>query len=102
MIRYLRWAFWSVCYLFRRTPRNLHDWLQRSIRTRKPWWKFKPTAYHNHDGQQWDVWFEDEEYVCVGSQHLRAQVHIGQESGRVVGLVIYDSTLKALEGINDR
>ena len=99
IFRYLRWLAWTLWYLPQRQPRyirldGLRAQLLRMERTRRPWWKWKPGIWHNTDGRQWHVTFSDEQdYTICGT--LKAELHIGQETGDIVGLTIFDETLRA-------
>lgn len=91
--KYARWAFWSAWYLFHRTPNELGAWLVRSERTRPPWWTFKPTVWHNDHGRQWEVYFKDDPDYCR-IQTMQVDAHISRDTGEIVGLTIYDETLR--------
>jgi hypothetical protein len=96
MSKTIIWMFWNVAYLFRPKPTTLMQYVQKGMRTRSPWWKFKPNVWHNRDGKQWHITFEDERnHTKEGS--LKCRVHIGVESKRIVGLTVYDETLTGLD-----
>ena len=90
---YLRWLGWMLYYLPRRRPKELGPWLIRAERTRPPWWKFKPNVWHNDHGRQWEVYFKDDMDFCR-IQTMQVDAHISQETGEIVGLTIYDETLR--------
>jgi hypothetical protein len=91
----LKWACWKVAYLFRPEPETLFQWVLKATRTRAPWWKFEPYIWHNKDGRQWHITFTDERnHTQEGT--LKCRIHVGIESGNIVGLTIYDETLKGV------
>jgi hypothetical protein len=94
--KYLLWVLWSFYYLPQRRPKDLESYIIRMQRTRKPWWKFQPFCYYNEDGKQWEIRFTDEsDYVKTGT--IKAEIHIGQESGNIVGLTFWDENLEKIE-----
>ena len=96
---YFRWAFWSLVYLCRRRPKSLDQWLIRTTRCRKPWWKFKPSIFHNAHGKMWQVFFKDE-HCCFERANL--QVEVGRtESGEIVAMNIWDEMLAATPAAPD-
>ena len=97
-MKLFRWVFWSFIYGFRREPHDLKSWLTRSTRTWPPWWKFKPIAYRNDDGKMWQIWLKDEVAFTRSRQMLNVELQIGQESGEIVGLNIWDENLKVDHG----
>ena len=92
-MRYLTWLMWTFAYLFRPKPTELVAYLTRSERTRPPWWKFKPSLYHNDAGKQWEIWFDNESCYSQTSV-ISVTAHVGMESGEIVGFTIWDETLK--------
>lgn len=93
----MRWLFWRVVYLFRPQPKELLPYLLRGERLRPPWWKFEPYVWHNPDGMMWHVYLADERSYTRPDQTLRVELHIGEESGRVVGFNVFDESLAAEE-----
>jgi len=93
-MKYMRWAFWRVVYLFLRKPRDLTDWLTKSERIRPPWWQFRPNVWHNDDGRMWHVWLDNESAYTKSEQDLRVELHVGQETGRIVGFNVWDENLR--------
>lgn len=95
MKRFLAWLFWRTFYLGRVQSRRkpLEVWFRRLDRTRWPWQKFKPHVWYNDDGNQWHVYFTDER-CYVESRELRVKAYIGDDTGDIVGLTIYDETLR--------
>lgn len=81
----------------RPTPCDLAAWITEAKRTQQPWRKFKPSVFRNHDGKQWQVYFTAERDFTVSNRTLMVEPHIGQESGKVVGLTIRDEALTKLE-----
>jgi len=93
LLAYLRWLWWWLAYAFVPQPNDFVKYIERGMRTRPPWWKFKPYAYHNDDGRQWEVRLENEQsYTETGS--ISAEIHRSQETGRIVGFTVWDETLK--------
>ena len=90
--KYAMWAFWSLAYLFRPTPRELGACLLRGQRTRKPWFKFAPHVWHNDNGFQWNIYFSgSSDYV----EHRRVpiEVHVDMDTGAIVGFTVFDELL---------
>ena len=97
MKRFAIWLFWRVWYLGRMQPRpgpkSLEKLFVRQDRTRWPWWKFKPHLRHNGDGSQWEIWFAEDR--CYSERTtIEATVHRSDDTGEIVGLTIYDETLR--------
>jgi len=87
-----KWFFWTLAYLVRPRPRDLDGLIRKGIRTRKPWWTFKAHLFHNADGRQWQIYLTDEQsYTRRGG--IEADLHIGMDTGDIVGLTIWDGTL---------
>jgi len=88
------WSAWQVRKCFGK-PHMFHDYMWWTIKTSfPPWWKFRPYCHHNEYGKQWEVWF-DNETTYTESRTIRVQAHIGMDSGRIVGLTIYDGALSS-------
>lgn len=98
-MKYIKWGFWTLIYLFRPIPQELGSYLQKGERTRAPWWRFKPCIYHNDDGKQWEIWLEHEQGY-VEKKTIPVEVCIGMDSGRIVGITIFDETLKSNKKLN--
>lgn len=92
IIRFATWLFWTVTYWFRRRPNELSEVLLKGRRTWWPWKKFRPNAWHNDVGEQWEVYFTDER-AYTERRTIDLDVHIGNESGDIVGFDVYDKTL---------
>lgn len=94
---FARWAFWRTWYLFHRERdggvEELVRWMQRSNRKRWPWWTFKPHLYRNDDGNMWQVYLSDES-TYTERRTLKLDVHISQDTGDIVGMNLWDETLK--------
>jgi hypothetical protein len=91
-VKYVRWLFWSVVYLFRHRPTTVQELMTWAIRTCKPG-KFKPHVIRNDRWKGWDVWFENEaDYTERRTIEIEAKVSIA--SGRIVGMQVYDETLE--------
>ena len=97
MTSYIRWAFWSVVYLFRIKPKDLDDWMLRTERTWKPWFKFKPHVWHNDNGKLWEIHLDNERNYSK-TVNITLDVEVGLETGKIVGFRIYDSQLQVEEG----
>jgi hypothetical protein len=61
-----------------------------------PWKKFRPSVWHNDDGDQWEIYLADERSF-TRPQTIQVDCQIGMESGNIVGFVVYDETLRAGE-----
>lgn len=93
------WLFWSAVYLFRPAPKSIDSWLKKAVRTRNPIKTFSPFLYHNNDGQNWSIYFDDESSY-VERRTIAVDVYVGQETGNIVGLNICDSQLRAKETVS--
>ena len=91
------WLFWWLYYACRPAPRDLFPRLDRAMRTRPPWWKFRPCVWHNDDGDHWHVMLTDER-AYTKSRTIKLDCHIGMESGNIVGFNVWDETLEAKHG----
>lgn len=100
MRKFVTWLFWTVYYAVRPVPRSLEGYLLRGTRRRWPWWKFKPSVWHNDDGRQWHICFREEESFR-DQRDVTVWCEIGQESGDIVGLVVWDKMLTAKAGGDD-
>jgi len=94
-MKILQWIFWYLVYAVRPQPKELETYITKGIRLSPPWWKFRPSVWHNPDGKMWHVYFENESSYTISRRTLSIELHIGQESGKVVGLNIWDETLIA-------
>ena len=93
MKRWFAWAFWSVVYLFRRQPTDLDRYLLRITRTSLPWWRWKPNVFRNEDGRMWEVQLTNEATYSE-RRTLTIDVKVSMETGRIVGLDLWDELLK--------
>ncbi len=93
IVQFATWLFWNVTYWFRPRPNELSEVLLKGRRTWWPWKKFRPSAWHNDAGQQWEVYFTDER-ACTELRTIELEVHVGNESGDIVGFDVYDQTLR--------
>ena len=93
VIKLIPWAFWNVVYLIKREPKSLDQLILKIQRTRYPFWKFKPYMYHNDAGKQWEIYFENDA-DHVRTMTIPVEAHIGRESGKIIGITIWDETLK--------
>ena len=91
---YIRWLFWELVYLFRRTPKDLGGFLIMSHRRRRPWWKFKPNLFHSDAGSEWHIYFEDAQCYTASRIMLMVDLHIAFDGSRVTGLNIWDESLE--------
>lgn len=89
----VKWMFWRTVYLFRRCPKALRSYIVRGQRCRSPWWKFRPSVFHNHDGKMWHIYLTDEESYTRSPDHLLVKLHIGGTSGNIVGFDVFDESL---------
>ena len=97
VLRYGKWAFWNLAYLVYRPENTMHGWVTKAIRTRKPWWKFRPCVYRNADGKEWEITLGDERCCTHIRQKIELDVGVGFDSGKIVSLDIPDESLRALE-----
>ncbi len=93
-MKWLRWIMWSLLYAARPRPKELAGYLRQTERTWPPWRKFRPNVYRSDEGKEWHVWFRDERAYTISRQSLQVDLHIGMESGEIVGLDIWDESLK--------
>lgn len=94
MTKFIRWLFWNAAYLCYR-PKAFEAYLESRMRCRWPWRKFKPVTYHNDYGGMWHVWLSDERCYTEPPRTLKVDLHIGFESGKVVGFDVWDEDLEA-------
>ncbi len=97
MLKFTVWVFWKMYYLFRFRPSHLEAYLQRGLRTRWPWKKFRPAVWHNDEGKEWHVYFTDE-VSYIKTRDIRVDCQIGMVSGNIVGFDVWDETLRAAKG----
>ena len=71
----------------------LEGYLIRATRTRWPLRKFKPSVWHNDDGNMWHVYLTGEQHF-VSRRTLNLDVYVGEESGDVVGFDVWDENLR--------
>ena len=91
-IKAAKWLFWATALLCYR-PKTFNGLMwKRKLVGFPPWQKFKPYVFHNKTGRQWEVYFTDEVPVSR-QQKLTVVAHIGQESGKIVGLTIHEENL---------
>lgn len=95
-MKYMRWLAWSAYYLFIPESKDFGWYMQKIIRTRKPWKKFRPNLFHSDAGRQWQIWFSDEMSYTVSGLTLKVDAMISEETGQVVGLDIWDESLAAI------
>ena len=87
-----RWLFWTAVYSVRPRGNDFGKCMKRSRRTRWPWWKFKPSAWHNEHGRMWQIClFNESSYTATRT--IRVPVHISQETGKIIGLDLTDYIL---------
>lgn len=89
--KFILWLFWNIVYAFKKHSTDFGDgmvMIERCVWPRT----FKPYVRHNDDGNMWHVYFTDERDY-VQRQPIDVEVHIGEESGDIVGLTIWDETL---------
>jgi len=92
-VKILRWVFWHIVYAVRPRPKEVEAYLACMNRLRSPWWRFKPSVYHNPDGKMWHVYLDNESTYTVPHRCFRVDLHVGEKSGRIVGLDIWDESL---------
>jgi len=66
--------------------------MQRSIRTWPPWRKFRPGVWHNDEGKEWHIFLSGEQ-AYTERRTIEVDAHICEETGRIVGFDVWDSTL---------
>ena len=90
---YIRWIFWTLYYAVSWRRDNSLEWaINRAMRTRRPWWKFKPCVWHNEYGW-WDVYLSEDDHY-VSREVLDVEVFRDFETKHIVGIRLYDSQLK--------
>lgn len=92
--RYLKWLFWTVVYAFRRRPKGFFSILKKALRCRRPWWKFRPSVYHNDEGREWEVFLANEDTYTRRCCIPDCEVAISRETGHVIGVTLYDEILR--------
>lgn len=94
---FAKWAFWRTWYfvLPARTgsSRQFVAFLVRLDRTSWPWRVFKPYVYRNAIGTMWQVYLSDES-TYTERRTLELDVHIIEDTGDIVGMNLWDETLK--------
>lgn len=96
MTRFLLYLFWNLLYLPQRRPRDFTAYIERSIRTRWPWRKFRPNIWHNDDGGFWEIYFSNERAHSAAGVRIPVDIQYCVDTGKVTGLIVYDSDLKQL------
>lgn len=96
MIRFLKYIFWNLRYLFSAPDEDLEACLTRMRRTCWPWRKFGPHVWHNDDGRFWEIYLSNEQDYTDTGWTLRVDLCIGMETGDIVGMKISDRALKRL------
>ena len=91
-VKYIKWAFWNCYYTIMR-PRTVLAMIPMMERCRAPWWKWKPSVWHNEHGRMWHVTLSDESYY-VESRQISADVYISQETGNIIGMNLFDEQLR--------
>lgn len=93
LMRYVKWAFWSVYYRTIPYPKSVEQIILRHVRTTSPWYKFSPYVRHDNDWNAWQIYLSDESYYVKPSQSIKVNVHISFDSGKIIGFSIYDESL---------
>ncbi len=101
MSRLLKYIFWKLRYLFSGPDNDLAACMNRLDRTKWPWRKFRPGAWHNDDGYNWEVWLDDEQSYTASNVPLVVDVQYGMETGKVVGVKIRDCVLRKAAEIEE-
>ena len=94
-MKVIKWLFWNIAYIGRR-PKDLGAFLVKMERTSWPWRRFKPNVFHNDDGHQWEIYLTDQGSYTVSGVPLRADVMFDHDTNAVVGMTIYDETLRMI------
>ena len=92
-MRVATWLFWRAVYLFDFRRLGLKQWIVMAQRTKSPWWKWQPNASHNEHGKMWHVWLDDEPAYTEARRTITVDVHVGLDSGRIVGFDVWDEDL---------
>lgn len=85
--------WWRMFYWFRK-PRTLDEFIRMVRRTRAPWKRFKPSAWHCRHGKQWHIYLANEQYF-VEWRTIQVEVHVSMKTGDIVGFDIWDEMLEA-------
>ena len=101
--KYIQWLYWKTVYLFLPIPKEIKPFVLMIFRTRAPWWKFKPHVFRNPDSYyQWQVFLENDADYVKPRQSLIVDLHISQETGRIIGFSFWDSDLENKESESER
>jgi len=83
--------FWKIWYWLTPEPKDINEYLSMIVRTSVTN-SFEPYIYYNLYGKQWEIYVSNEiDYVKRGT--IKAEIHIGRESGNIVGLTIFEENL---------
>jgi len=83
--------FYWIVYYWLFPPKGLHPFLRAACRCMG---KFKPYLYRNESGKQWEIMFTNESDVVYANRSVQADLHIGRDTGNIVGLTIRDRVLQ--------
>lgn len=89
-----KWLFWTLWYLPQPQSSDFDKTMRRVIRTRAPWWKFKPFVIHSEHGKFWEVYFEPSASVVKRTALPPLDVHVCRETGKIVGIIVPEHILK--------
>lgn len=90
--KYVRWLFWNAVALVWR-PKEFGPYLRLRAECMWPWRKFVPNVWHNDDCREWQIYLADEP-TYTRRQAMELEVHVSQETGRIVGFDIWDEHLE--------
>ena len=79
----------------------LQDYIRRLNRTRKPWYKFKPSIrYHDPNKKhprlgRYDIYlYGADERFFTNRMNLDIDVYVSTDTGKLVGLRLYDENIE--------
>jgi len=98
-MRYIRWIFWNIVYLFCRRPNSLFTVSLHLSRTMRPGILFVPHIHRTP--KTWVVWLKDcESFTLVGKSLILYSLVAGPND-EIVGLIITDEQMKGKGNDNE-
>lgn len=93
MVKLIRYLFWNVVYCLQPRSTEFIAFLARHDRCRWPWKQFRPSVWHNDNGNLWHVYLADK-WSYTEPRTLKLDCHVDMESGDIVGFNVWDEVLK--------
>jgi len=91
MIRYFKWLYWNIYYLIHGTHGGVEELITRLERTRAPW-KFKP--FVSRGNFMTEIFWSGEPYHSRAGKCLPVILIIGEDTKKVIGLLIFNTDLE--------